>query len=477
MASDVLVVDDDEAVRISVGDVLEDEGHTVRTAASSAEALEKVRGRVPQLVLMDLGLGPDDPGGMSTLSVLRERYPHLPVVLFSGEGPVGFADEAVRAGAYDYLEKPFRIDRLLATVDRAVEAARLRSEARERRQRDGRCLAALGPSKAVTALVSQIDRFAPSNARVLLKGPAGTARESLARRIHERSHRARGPFVPLSIAAMPVDRIGVELFGDERGTNGPRSVGAMERAHGGTLFVDEIASLPYALQIELCRALVRGRIVRVGGGTPVVVDARLVTSTSFDLERMIAEDDFSRDLYDRAAVAEIVVPTLDQRVEDVPMLIEEIAERTSRLHGIPTPTFDDALVSLFQSHEWVGDLLQLRAAVEQTLVENAGRADTIGIADLPEGVRAVFPRTSGDAGRDVLSMPLREARETFEREYLVAQLNLHGWKIAKVARVIGMERSALHRKMRSLGVREQCPAPCGDGDAPTTERVEEAVAA
>ena len=452
MARDVLVVDDDASVLEAVAGALEDEGHTVRTGSSSKEAFERLRERVPQIVLLDLHLGPDDPGGMDCLGVLVERYPHLPVVMFSGEGPVGAADAAVRAGAYDYLEKPFGGERLLATIERAVDAARNRSERLAHRRREGKCLATLGPSKAVADLASQIDRVAPSNVRLLLKGPPGAGRTSIARKVHERSLRSSGPFEALHVASMPVARIASELFGDERGGDVPKSVGVLERAHGGTLFLDEIASLPFEVQIELTRTLAVGRIRRVGGSAPVRIDTRLIASTSCDLALMIREDAFSQDLYNRVAVTELDVPTLDRRIDDIPMLMEEIAIRSSRENGLPIPRFDEATVALFQSHDWVGDLVQLRWVIEQVVVESAGRVETVRVDDLPDVVRGMFPNASIENGRDVLSMPMREARETFEREYLVAQLNLHDWKIARVARVIGMERSALHRKMRALGI-------------------------
>lgn len=453
MAHDILVVDDEADIRELIGGLLEDEGHTARYAGDADEALAAVRQRKPALVILDVWLQGSRLDGIALLDEMRASDPGLPVIVISGHGTIETAVSAIRKGAYDFIEKPFKSDKLLLTVERALEATQLRRENAELRARTEMASEFIGRSPAATQLRQTIDRVAAANSRVLIAGPAGSGKELIARLIHARSPRAAGQFVPVSSAMMNPERVEEELFGAERADGGVDRIGLLEQAHGGTLFLDEVGDMPLATQGKLLRMLVEQRFRRLGGGVDVEVNVRVLSSTSRDLRALITQGRFREDLYHRLAVVPVEVPPLSDRREDIPLLVEHFIERLSAMSGLsPRSIGEDAMAAL-QAHSWPGNVRQLRNNVERVLILASGDpANPITLDALPS---EVVGRENGPGGLDterMIALPLRDARENFEREYLKAQISRFGGNISRTASFIGMERSALHRKLKSLGV-------------------------
>lgn len=453
MAHDILVVDDEADIRELIGGLLEDEGYTARYAGDADEALAAIRQRKPSLAILDVWLQGSRLDGIALLDEMRAVDPGLPVIVISGHGTIETAVSAIRKGAYDFIEKPFKSDKLLLTVERALEASQLRRENAELRARTEMHNEFIGRSAAATQLRQTIDRVAAANSRVLIAGPAGSGKELIARLVHARSPRAGGQFVPVSAAMMSPDRVEEELFGVENADGGVERVGLLEQAHGGTLFLDEVGDMPLATQGKLLRMLVEQRFRRLGGGVDVEVNVRVLSSTSRDLRSLITQGRFREDLYHRLAVVPVDVPPLSDRREDIPMLVEHFIERLTAMSGLsPRKIGEDAMAAL-QAHSWPGNVRQLRNNVERVLILATGDpAQPVTLDALPS---EVVGRESGSGVLDterMIALPLRDARKNFEREYLKAQISRFGGNISRTASFIGMERSALHRKLKSLGV-------------------------
>jgi two-component system nitrogen regulation response regulator NtrX len=379
----------------------------------------------------------------------------LPVIIISGHGNIETAVAAIKRGAYDYIEKPFKADRLVLIATRALEASRLKRENRELRERSTYSFEMIGRSSSINQLRQAIDKVAPTNSRVLITGPSGSGKELAARVMQAKSARADGPFVVLNAAAMVPDRVELELFGVEEGTSsGPRKVGALEEAHNGTLYIDEIGDMPLETQGKILRVLVEQRFQRLGGGPKVHVDVRIVTSTSRDLQKEMSSGRLREDLYHRLNVVPIRVPALSERREDIPELVRHFVQSVSMASGLTPRRIGEDAMAVLQSHDWPGNVRQLRNNIERLMILVGGDADTIITADmLPEEIVSPVPLSpNGSGGEHLMSLPLRDAREIFEREYLLAQVNRFGGNISRTAEFVGMERSALHRKLRALGV-------------------------
>jgi two-component system nitrogen regulation response regulator NtrX len=454
MASDILIVDDEADIRELVSGILEDEGHGSRTAPDADKALEEIGKRRPSLVFLDIWLQGSRLDGLALLDEIKSHHTDLPVIMISGHGNIETAVSAIKRGAYDYIEKPFKSDRLVLVTERALEASKLRREVRVLRERSGEAGQLLGTSVAMNHLRSLIEKVAPTNSRVMISGASGTGKELVARTIHQLSGRANGPFVVLNAATIIPDRMESELFGTESQNGDARRVGALEEAHGGTLYLDEVGDMPRETQNKILRVLVDQTFQRVGGTNRVNVDVRIISSTGRDLEREIGEGTFREDLFHRLAVVPIRVPALAERREDIPMLVRAFAEQISRATGLPSRTIGDDAMAVLQAHDWPGNLRQLRNNVERLMILARGdSSDTITAELLPPEIGEMLPTTPGRAGGEhLMSMPLRDAREIFEREYLTAQVNRFGGNISRTAEFVGMERSALHRKLKSLGV-------------------------
>lgn len=454
MASDILIVDDEADIRELVSGILADEGHGTRTAADADAALTEVSARRPSLVFLDIWLQGSRLDGLALLDEIKKDHADLPVIMISGHGNIETAVSAIKRGAYDYIEKPFKSDRLVLVVERALEASRLRREVKELRERAGEATQLLGNSVAMNHLRTLIEKVAPTNSRVMISGASGTGKELVARTIHQLSSRAAGPFVVLNAATITPERMEHELFGTEVSNGDARRIGALEEAHGGTLYLDEVGDMPRETQNKILRVLVDQTFQRVGGTHRVTVDVRIVSSTGRDLEREIAEGTFREDLFHRLAVVPLRVPALAERREDIPMLVGHFAEQISRATGLPSRAIADDALAVLQAHDWPGNLRQLRNNVERLMILARGDAsETITAEMLPAEIGEMLPTTPGRAGGEhLMSMPLRDAREIFEREYLTAQVNRFGGNISRTAEFVGMERSALHRKLKSLGV-------------------------
>jgi two-component system nitrogen regulation response regulator NtrX len=455
MAHDILIVDDEADIRMLIAGILEDEGMKTREAADADQALAAVGARRPSLVILDIWLQGSRLDGLEILRELKRDHPNLPVVMISGHGNIETAVAAIKQGAYDFIEKPFKADRLLLVVERAIEAARLRRENEELRLRIGGTTDLIGRSPLVNQLRQSIDKVAPTGSRVLISGPAGVGKEVVARLIHNRSRRASGPFVALNCATMRPDRMEVELFGTEHGTDGqPRKIGTFEQAHGGTLLLDEVADMPLETQGKIVRVLQEQSFERVGGSMRVEVDVRVIASSNRDLQAEIEAGRFRQDLFYRLAVVPIRVPPLTERREDIPVLARHFMIRSSESAGIPAREFGEDALAALQAYDWPGNVRQLRNVVDWLLIMATGDPREPLRADmLPPEIGAITPTVlKWDKGGEIMGLPLREAREVFEREYLLAQVTRFGGNISRTAAFVGMERSALHRKLKSLGV-------------------------
>ncbi len=454
MAIDILVVDDEQDIRELVAGVLEDEGYETRCAADSDAALEAISTRRPSLVLLDVWLKDSRLDGLELLDELKRRDPTIPVLVISGHGNLDTAVSAIRRGAADFIEKPFEAERLLFLVERATETERMKREIASLRASAGREDDLTGNSGAINAVRATLKRVASTGSRVLVMGGAGVGKEVAARLLHGWSTRAAAPFIVVSAARMTPDRVEEELFGVEEGGYVVRP-GLLEQAHGGTLFLDEIADMPVATQGRILRVLTEQSFTRVGGQRLVRVDVRVVSATARDLTLEIAEGRFREDLYYRLNVVPVMIPGLAERREDIPALVEHFVAHYAAQRRVPTPEVaPDAMVAL-QSYEWPGNVRQLRNVVERTVILAPG--DRIGRIDvdlLPAEVLGDRGDLGAAGANAIMASPLREARETFEREYLRVQIRRFSGNISRTATFIGMERSALHRKLKLLGITE-----------------------
>ena len=456
MAHDILIVDDEADIRALTAGILEDEGYQTRNASDSDGALASIEARRPSLVLLDIWLQGSRLDGLEILRAVKGDHPTVPVLMMSGHGTIETAVSAIKDGAYDFIEKPFTSDRMILMVERAIEAARLRRENEELRLRAGTETELAGRSPAIAQVRQAVERVAPANSRVLVTGPAGSGKEVVARMLHASSRRADGPFIALNCATMRPDRVEVELFGTEGsgdGGDGPRKIGTFETAHNGTLFLDEVADMPLETQGKIVRVLQEQTFERVGGTTRVEVDVRVVAASTRDLAEEMAAGNFREDLFYRLNVVPIIVPALRERREDIPLLAGYFMTRAAESTGQqPRQLADDALAAL-QTYDWPGNVRELRNVVERLLIMAPGDPGEPLRADmLPAEIGTATPTAHWEKSGEIMGLPLREAREIFEREYLLAQYNRFDRNMSRTAKFVEMERSALHRKLKSLGI-------------------------
>jgi two-component system nitrogen regulation response regulator NtrX len=452
MALDVLVVDDEADIRDLVGGVLEDEGYSVRSAGDSTSALEAIGERRPSMVLLDVWLQGSRLDGIQLLQEIKQRDPSLPVLMISGHGNLDTAVAAVREGAVDFIEKPFKAEHLLYLVGRATDTERLRRENKTLREQVGHDDQLNGNSIVINTVRANLTRVAPTGSRVLITGPAGVGKEIAARMIHQWSPRANAPFIVVSAAMMSPDRVEEELFGVE--SEGVARPGLLEQAHGGTLFLDEIADMPLTTQGKILRVLTDQSHHRVGGQRSIKVDVRVLSATSRNLSEEITAGRFREDLYYRLNVVPVRVPALAERREDIPELANHFVARFATERRVPPPALSEEAMAALQAHDWPGNVRQLRNIIERTIIMAPGdRVSAIDVDLLPGEILD----NQGSAGMPastltIMGSPLREARESFEREYLKIQIRRFSGNISRTASFIGMERSALHRKLKALGI-------------------------
>ncbi|ESQ89610.1 ATPase AAA [Asticcacaulis sp. AC460] len=449
---DILVVDDEADIRELIAGILEDEGYAVRTAADSNAALRAIKARKPSLCVLDIWMQGGGLDGIELLGVIHELDPDIPAIMISGHGTIETAVTAIKKGAFDFIEKPFKTERLIMVVQRALELTSLRRENKRLRSQAVVPDGLIGNSAAAQLLRSTIAKVAPANSRIMISGPAGSGKELVARMIHESSPRARCEFVPISAAGMTPERLDVELFGEEGEGGKPRKIGVFERAHGGTLFLDEVADMPPESQSRILRVLVEQRFQRVGGAQDVQVDVRVISSTSKDLAQEIGGGRFREDLFHRLNVVPVRVPGLSERRSDIAELVTYFIERIAAAQGLPRRNLSEDAMATLQVHEWPGNVRQLRNNIERLLILASGSPnEPITAQMLPSEV--VESAVAGAIRPErIIALPLRDAREVFEREYLSSQIVRFGGNISRTATFIGMERSALHRKLKSLGL-------------------------
>ena len=449
--SDILIVDDERDIRELISDILQDEGYATRLAGNSEECMAAVAQQPPGLLVLDIWLKDSNMDGIDILKTVKRDYPDVPVIIISGHGNIEIAVAAIKQGAYDFIEKPFNIDQLLVVIRRAMETSRLRRENQALKRRGAEPAEMLGQSPGFRALLGKLDKVTRSNGRVMLSGPPGCGKELAARFIHANSSRAEAPFVSVSCASVESDRMEEVLFGRESEERG-HEPGLLKEANGGVIYFDEVADLPPGTQSKMLRVLVDQTFLPVGGSEKVQVDLRVISSTSRDLEEQIAAGRFRRELYHRLNVVPIPVPGLEDRREDIPLLARHFIERFNREQGLPLRALSAEAEALMQTMPWPGNVRQLRNVIERVLILGEAGGE-IAAAELPDDTQAmpINDRSMVLSGQ-VATMPLREAREAFEREYLLTQINRFGGNVSRTAEFVGMERSALHRKLKSLGL-------------------------
>lgn len=446
--SNILIVEDQDDIRAMISGILEDEGYAAHSAGGSVEAFESLARQKPDLVILDIWLEGSEIDGMEILKRLTKEYPELPVIMISGHGTIEMAVSALQIGAYDFIEKPFKSDRLLLMVRRALESSALRKENRELKLLSSGVANDLsGDSSTIAQLRQAIERVAPTNSRVLITGAPGTGKEVAARMIHRLSKRAEGPYIALNCAILNPERIELELFGSETGK------GILEMANGGTLFLDEVSDMPLETQSKIVRLLQEQSFNR-SNGRKIEIDVRLIASSSQDLQTLISEGKFREDLYYRLNVVPLKIPTLAERQEDIVVLADYFMEQAAKTGGLPKRKLGEDALAVLRGYPWPGNVRQLKNVIEWLLIMAPGEPDNEIMANMlpPEIVQSIPNVLEGQTGALLMSRPLKEAREIFEREYLLSQVGRFGGNISKTAGFVGMERSALHRKLKLLGI-------------------------
>jgi two-component system, NtrC family, nitrogen regulation response regulator NtrX len=458
MALDILIIDDEADIRDIISDILKDEGFTSRSVANSAQVFKAIEERIPNAMILDIWLQGSELDGLGILEIVKKRYPLMPVIVISGHGTIETAVSAIKIGAYDYLEKPFTQDKLMIVLKRACEAAKLRKENLDLRSKVIDKTEFIGNAPASLKLRSEIYKVAPTSGRVMIHGPVGSGKELAARLIHKKSKRVNGPFIIFNPTSMNPFKVHCELFGeDDREANIDlldKRISILEAANNGTLYIDEVGDLPVAAQNKLLKFLQDQVIER--GSKSIRLDVRLITSTTKDLQAEIVQGKFRQDLYYRLNVVPLPVPILADRKEDIPILVKYFVKQLSKFSGLKEREFSDEAMAALQAYNWPGNIRQLRNVIEWTLIMNPpalGSVEKIKSDMLPQDVISNSVNISKpDTNLDMMSMPLRDAREVFERQYLTAQMNRFNHNISKTSTFVGMERSALHRKLKTLNI-------------------------
>lgn len=463
MSVDILVVDDEDDIRNLMKGILEDEGYSVRTAHNSDKAYAAIEEHMPRLLILDIWLQGSEHDGMQILETVKSRHPFMPVLMISGHGTIETAVSAIKQGAYDFIEKPFKSDRLLLMIQRALENASLKLENASLRQKVDANYKLLGASPAVQGLQQVLKRVSPTNSRILLTGEPGCGKEVAARFVHHNSSRAAKPFMVLSCANLRPERLEIELFGVEgRGEGDAPYIGLLEKVNGGTLLLDEVSDMPLETQGKIVRVLQNQSFHKIGSEKPIEVDVRIIASTNKNLEQQIAEGRFRQDLYYRLNVVPVAVPTLRERQQDIPVLAQYFAENIASQSGMGIPSFHEKALKSMQKYSWPGNIRQLKNVVEWMMIMRgpSGEAgydvadlppEVSGLAGLDTGVTAALDKTLL-LNDELMGLGLRDARESFEKLYLSAQIEKFNGNVSKTAQFIGMERSALHRKLKSLDI-------------------------
>ena len=455
MRGDILIVDDERDIRTLISMTLADEGYATFEAANANEARDMLAAQPPSLAILDIWMRGSDMDGLELLEWVKGIYPDLPVLMISGHGTIETAVQAIRQGAYDFIEKPFKEDRLLLMVDRALQTSRLARENAELRARVSAESATdiVGESQLIKGLRHAVTKIAPTASRVLISGPNGSGKELAARAIHAQSERRDARFVTANCARLASERVDAELFGSDNLQSNRRIVGLFEQAHKGTLYFDEICDLSMETQGKIVRAVTEQRFRRVGGNSEVEVDVRVISASSRDLAEEIRAGRLREDLYYRLGVVPLNMPPLADRREDIPLLAKYFVENVAQRLGLAKIKLSDEVLAAMQCYDWPGNVRQMLNTIENMVIMAPQDRDMpVGLEALPGEIHNNSPRGDNSDMERLMALPLRGAREEFERDYLAGQLRRFGGNISRMATFVGMERSALHRKLKSLNI-------------------------
>jgi two-component system nitrogen regulation response regulator NtrX len=455
MGGDILIVDDERDIRKLISMTLQDEGYSTFEAANASEARDMLAAQPPSMAILDIWMRDSDMDGLELLEWVKGIYPDLPVVMISGHGTIETAVQAIRQGAYDFIEKPFKEDRLLVMVDRALQASRLARENADLRARVNEDVVPeiVGDSQLMRGLRHAVSKIAPTASRVLISGPSGSGKELAARAIHDQSDRGDARFVVANCARLASERVDAELFGSDNLQSNRRIVGLFEQAHKGTLYFDEICDLPLETQGKIVRAITEQRFRRVGGNSEVAVDVRVISASSRDLAAEITAKTLREDLYYRLGVVPLSIPPLIDRREDIPLLAKHFVKVVARRLGLKKIKLSDEVLAAMQGYDWPGNVRQMHNTIENMLImAPQDRDEPVGLSSLPNEIQNISRDNANSDMERLWSQPLRGAREEFEREYLTVQLHRFGGNISRMAVFVGMERSALHRKLKAMNI-------------------------
>ena len=449
----ILVVDDEKDIRDLISQILFDEGHLVKLASNSSSAMDYINSEVPDLIILDIWLKDSEMDGIEILKSVKLNNPLCPIVIISGHGNIEIAVAAVKQGAYDFIEKPFNIDQLLLVINRGLEASNLRKEIFNLKNMENHENNMIGDTSNFRNLKQKLDKLLKSNGRILISGPSGSGKEIAARYVHQNSERSSNAFVSVACASIQSEKMEEFLFGQE--IDGKVYPGLFEKAHGGTIFFDEVADLPMGTQSKILRVLVDQVFIRVGGKNVVRVSSRIISSTSRDLIDEIRKGNFKEELFHRFNVVPIEIPSLEDRLFDIPLLSAYFIDWLSKNEGLPLKNLSEEATRKLQNMKWPGNIRQLKNVIERALILGSDKKDILtgDIVDFISATSKVDDKpTSGMENMFFTNKSLREAREEFEKAYLIFQISKFNGNVSKTANYVGMERSALHRKMKSLHI-------------------------
>ena len=449
MIKEILIIDDNADIRNIINDLIIDAGYKTRLAANYNQALNEIDKNLPDVAIIDVKLDKGDNDGLELLSHIKNKNKDIPVIIITGHANIEMAIKALKSGAFEFIEKPFNQERLLNFVKRAIENIDLKSKNKEFADKLFYSYDLVGNSSNILNIKDQIEKISLSESRIFINGPTGSGKELIARKIHKNSKRSNGPFIIINGALLDNKKYEMELFGEEK-NDGSISYGALEKASGGILLVDEISEIPLETQSKILRVLIDQKFKRINGNHDVNVDVRIICSSSKDIKKEIEQGDFREDLYHRLNVFEINIEPLKKRISDISLLVEYFSEKLSVNYNIKKINIDTNNRYLL-NYDWPGNVRELRNLIERIAILSPNNSDKISNI-IKESLKT--PDNENLKSENSLSVPLKEARENFEKEYLVTQLKKFNSNISKTADFIGMERSALHRKLKSLGIKE-----------------------
>jgi two-component system nitrogen regulation response regulator NtrX len=449
MSTEILIVDDNADIRNILNELIIDSGYKTRLAANYNQALAEIDKKLPDVAILDVKLDKGDNDGIELLSHIKTKNKDLPVIIISGHANIEMAVKSLHHGAFEFIEKPFDQERLLNFVKRAVENYNLKKENKEYENKLFSSYDLIGDSKNILNIIDQIKKISLTDSRVLVNGPSGSGKELIARKIHKSSNREKKPFIILNGALLDSIKYELELFGEEK-DNGSISYGALEKANKGTLLIDQVSEIPLDIQSKILRVLTDQKFKRVNGNSDVVVDVRLICSSSKDLKKEIEIGNFREDLFHRINVFEINIEPLSQRISDIPLLIKYFSKKISENYNINQLEIDENDTYIL-NHDWKGNVRELRNLIERIAILQPETKEKISNI-IKESLKNT--NFNDQVAQNTLSVPLKDAREKFEKEYLTVQLKKFNGNISKTANFVGMERSALHRKLKGLGIKE-----------------------